>query len=424
MLPTVNPTSIELYGNSMIYFDDVRLYATDQAQVTICESETPYVFGSQFLTESGEYTETFQTVNGCDSIVHLELNVKPVFATTDEKTICPSELPYSFGSQSLTTGGVFTETFTAVNGCDSVVTLTLNLAPVYNPAIDAIADVVIAEDTEVNIPLTGISDGNSCETIQLGFTLSGSNQQLIQSYQVVHTDGESTGTLKITLTPDANGESDLTLVVNNPTDNKQTSLTFNLQVTAVNDAPVLIQPLSDLDKTTRDKFLAKFSSAIGVVFDDVDNGDQLALSVKQSDGSDLPTWLIFRNDSLISNTDLVETGCLDLILKAVDLAGGEASTSFSLCITFPVGIDDPAGSATIKVYPNPTPGLVYVEVPSGNEAGSAITVVDMTGKTVLQQQINYTGKIPVDLSELRNGIYFIRVENAGKQTIHKVVVSH
>ena len=145
-------------GTTKMFFDDVRLYQPGTYEV--CANDLPFVLGTQSITTPGFYTETLHTVAGCDSIVNVNLVVKPISETTDEKNICASELPYQFGSQSLTTGGVFTETFNAVNGCDSVVTLTLNLTPVNNPAIDAIADVVIAEDTEVNIPLTGISDGN------------------------------------------------------------------------------------------------------------------------------------------------------------------------------------------------------------------------------------------------------------------------
>lgn len=39
--------------------------------------------------------------------------------------ISSSDLPYQFGEQVLTELGTYTETFTSINGCDSVVTLTL-----------------------------------------------------------------------------------------------------------------------------------------------------------------------------------------------------------------------------------------------------------------------------------------------------------
>lgn len=47
-------------------------------------------------------------------------------------TVCSNALPYIFGPQSLTTSGIYNQTFTASNGCDSIVTLTLtvNVQPV------------------------------------------------------------------------------------------------------------------------------------------------------------------------------------------------------------------------------------------------------------------------------------------------------
>lgn len=597
VLPTVNPTSVELYGNSMIYFDDIKLYATDQAQVTICESETPYIFGSQLLTESGEYTETFQTVAGCDSIVHLSLQVNPVYEEIVEETVFDNELPYLFGTLSLEQAGEYSQTFNSAAGCDSTVNLTLivkssdftapevvcnpievilnslgeytltatdiqalcngttdnrdsyedlvisvepntfncqqagqlltvtitatdqnnntgscqttvtvtdNLAPEFTsvstisvtaeegtcyglisyptieaidvcgtpvlaqteglgpngqfpvgtsterwtatdasgnlatlsfdvvvnpnpaaPSLNGLADQTMDEDTApIQIPLSGLADGNGCTDDPLVFTLSSTNGQLIQSWEVAYTTGENTGTLSMVLAPEANGESALTLTVTNEATGKQSSQTFNLQVNAVNDAPVLVQTLSNLDKTTRDKFLAKFSSEIGTVFNDADEGDQLTLSIKKSDGGNLPAWLIFRNDSLISNTDLVETGCLELTLKAVDQAGATATATFNLCITFPVGVDDLTDKNAVKVYPNPTRGEVFIELPSHPQAGTIITVVDITGKTIMQQKAGDGGKIPVDLSQVKNGIYFIRTNTNGEQTIHKIVVSH
>ncbi|MDA3818748.1 MAG: T9SS type A sorting domain-containing protein [Prolixibacteraceae bacterium] len=112
------------------------------AEAVICEGET-YQFGSQILTNSGEYTETFETVNGCDSTVTLTLTVNPVYTHTKEATICKGET-YEFGLQSLTISGEYTEVFQSVNGCDSVVHLFLTIYPVYETVI---ADTITEGDT-------------------------------------------------------------------------------------------------------------------------------------------------------------------------------------------------------------------------------------------------------------------------------------
>lgn len=79
MHPAVSQDFFLCAGNATttrVYFDDVKMYETANPAVTINASETPYIFGTQQLTESGTYTEVFQTIHGCDSVVTLNLIVK------------------------------------------------------------------------------------------------------------------------------------------------------------------------------------------------------------------------------------------------------------------------------------------------------------------------------------------------------------
>lgn len=96
---------------------------------SICEGDS-YAFGSQTLTVAGTYTETFAGAGGCDSTVTLTLSVNPVYTETDTVTICQGDT-YTLGTQSLSTAGVYTEVFAAATGCDSTVHLTLLVNPVY-----------------------------------------------------------------------------------------------------------------------------------------------------------------------------------------------------------------------------------------------------------------------------------------------------
>src|SRR5690606_22204075 len=95
-----------------------------------------FAFGTQTLTTAGEYEETFTSIYGCDSTVTLTLTVNPVYNHTDEASICQGE-SFAFGTQTLTTAGEYEETFTSVHGCDSTVTLTLTVNPVFNHTDEA-----------------------------------------------------------------------------------------------------------------------------------------------------------------------------------------------------------------------------------------------------------------------------------------------
>ncbi|NBU94023.1 MAG: hypothetical protein EBS18_05735, partial [Actinobacteria bacterium] len=102
---------------------------------TICEGQT-YSFGGQTLINSGSYSDTLIGLNGCDSIVNLSLTVLNNSSFTLDATICNGVI-YTFGSQSLNESGTFFRTLTAANGCDSVVTLNLTVLPNSSSSMDA-----------------------------------------------------------------------------------------------------------------------------------------------------------------------------------------------------------------------------------------------------------------------------------------------
>lgn len=94
----------------------------------ICEGES-YNFGNNIYTESGVYTSTFSSPNGCETLVTLTLNVQASQEVLIGETICEGE-QYPFGSQLLTDAGTYVGNFNTLSGCDSTVTLTLNVNPV------------------------------------------------------------------------------------------------------------------------------------------------------------------------------------------------------------------------------------------------------------------------------------------------------
>lgn len=96
----------------------------------ICDGET-YQLGSQSLTTSGSYTATFQTAAGCDSVVNLSLTVRPTYHITYYDTMCSGEV-YNFGNLSISRPGTYLQLFQSSASCDSSVTLNLTVNPSYN----------------------------------------------------------------------------------------------------------------------------------------------------------------------------------------------------------------------------------------------------------------------------------------------------
>jgi len=99
----------------------------------ICQGSS-FVFGTQTLTATGYYTQTFPTPGGCDSVVKLYLTVGPAIIDTIYKSICPGTT-YQFASQALGTSGTYTHIFSSSFGCDSTVVLHLSIKPYITAAV-------------------------------------------------------------------------------------------------------------------------------------------------------------------------------------------------------------------------------------------------------------------------------------------------
>lgn len=98
---------------------------TGTSNVTICDGETYTLGGSTFDTD-GVYNVTLTSVNGCDSVVTLNLEVLEIPATTFNEDICQGQI-FTFNGTPYSTSGTYVETFLSSNGCDSIVTLNLNV---------------------------------------------------------------------------------------------------------------------------------------------------------------------------------------------------------------------------------------------------------------------------------------------------------
>ncbi len=106
---------------------------------TICSNALPYLWNGITVTAGGNAAAVFNTLSSlnCDSMVTLNLFVRPVSSVLVRDTVCQNALPYSWNGISVTTGGAAAATYAATNaaGCDSVVTLSLFVRPVIHHTI-------------------------------------------------------------------------------------------------------------------------------------------------------------------------------------------------------------------------------------------------------------------------------------------------
>lgn len=108
---------------------ELHLYVVNKSigyeEITVCANEMPFHWKTQVLTEAGNYSFDTLTVVGTDSVVALTLNVLPTFTTSLGTKYINMGESFAFNNQLLTQTGMYYDTLSAVNGCDSVLSLRL-----------------------------------------------------------------------------------------------------------------------------------------------------------------------------------------------------------------------------------------------------------------------------------------------------------
>ena len=94
---------------------------------TLCKGGT-YTWRGRTLNEEGEYIDTLSDANGCDSLLALHLIVTPPPKYTLFDTLCKGGT-YTWRGRTLNEEGEYTDTVSAANGCDSVLALNLSMRP-------------------------------------------------------------------------------------------------------------------------------------------------------------------------------------------------------------------------------------------------------------------------------------------------------
>ncbi len=99
-------------------------------QLTLCANELPYVWTEEpfpSLNEPGSYnlSSTYASFMGCDSIVEQSVLIRAPISVVDTNFVCPKGACYALGDSLYCSPGTYSQSFLTVDGCDSVVTVTL-----------------------------------------------------------------------------------------------------------------------------------------------------------------------------------------------------------------------------------------------------------------------------------------------------------
>ncbi len=78
-------------------------------------------------------------------------------------------------------------------------------------------------------------------------------------------------------------------------------------------------------------------------------------------------------------------------------------------------------AGTIKLYPNPTNGILNVNLPGNNGKEVTVRITNVIGAVIRTQKVNSASQFKLDFSGFDNGVYFINVKGNGFESTTKVV---
>lgn len=138
-----------------------------EEDIYICQNQVPYLWHGQSLTTSGTYTHTEANPGGCDSVFVVHLTISQSINIDLYETICQGTF-YQFNGQTHGLAGDYTWVGTAAGGCDSIVTLHLTVNPVYYQTVN-----LTIFDTETPYEWNGYSITETGAYVWSGQTAAG-----------------------------------------------------------------------------------------------------------------------------------------------------------------------------------------------------------------------------------------------------------
>jgi gliding motility-associated-like protein len=148
-----NCTSVQSSQQITIYpvFDT---YLTEE----ICQG-TSYTIGASSFNTTGNYTVILPTVHGCDSTVHLNLTVHPVFTTNLTEQLCQGQ-SYTIGNSSFNSTGNYSVLLQTIHGCDSTVNLNLTVYQIPTSIFTLPTQTCVGTNVSVNYTGNASATGN------------------------------------------------------------------------------------------------------------------------------------------------------------------------------------------------------------------------------------------------------------------------
>ena len=369
-------------------------YETDMT-AEICEGENYTQNGFNLLNPSvgvHDETITLETVNGCDSIVNLTLTVHPTYETNMTAEICEGENYTQNGFNLLNPSvGVHDETITleTVNGCDSIVNLTLTVYPTYET--DITAEICEGENyTQNGFNLLNPSVGVHNETITLE-TVNGCDS-----------------IVNLTLTVYPTYETDMTAEICEGENYTQNGFNLLNPSVGVHNETITLETVNGCD------------SIVNLTLTVIDNPDitisgntnivEGESTVLTASGADSYEWSTGETTASITVSPTENT-----TYHVVGYISGCENEAQVTVFVVPDALYD-NNDDMISIFPNP----VYTEINIQYIGMQEISVYNLNGQKI-ETIIVTTDTYILNVGDYKPGIYYLRIAGMDEVIVKKII---
>jgi hypothetical protein len=271
-----NNVSFVLENSSFIGCDSTVILYLDILDDTegvdeyfVCDS-LQWIDGNTYFTSNNTATHTLTNHLGCDSLVTLQLNIQNNTSTDDHLLVCDS-LTWIDGHTYYSDNQTATHTLTNQFGCDSIVSLNLTMV-----------------DINLNVSLSG-------------FTLKAISQQGA-TYQWINCDDNSeiSGATQQTFTPSVNGNYAVKITKNNCT-----KVSDCKEVTGIDISENSIQLFSIFPNPTKSTTTVRFS----------ETKPEVIISIYDMVGKEIQRSKYLNKETILLDLQSLPSGTYTLSIK-------------------------------------------------------------------------------------------------------------
>lgn len=422
---------------------------------TICEGEN---YEGRVL--EGTYVDTYtSTTTGCDSIRTLLLTVAPTIRNSETRTICPGAC-LNIRGVDFCEAGTYNLVFTSSSGCDSLITLSLQLVDQMQGTSSiqlcpgefwVEGGTALDEAGSYNFMYTSSAGCDSLHTLQLSYF----EEDLNTSSAITRCEGEdyggrtisgiytdtftnsngcdSTHTLTLTFLPSIEREEEVNICQGQSYQGYSQSGRYRDTFTGsggCDSTRILNLTVSNTIRSTITTSICEGESFEGLSVTGVYENTFTAAS-----GCDSIRTL---NLTVLPQSEtIIETG----ICKGTSFEGHTSAGTYTNILTNSNGCDsirriilsilpddniacqstptiDIDASHTVSIYPNPIAKNLFIEW--NREITATYTILDMSGKIVVSKSSQASLSL-FDLSHLLSGVYYLRIEVEGHSHYAKLL---